>query len=616
MKQALDEQFVSVFLEEAGDMLADWERHTVALQKGVDGPKLDALFRSAHNLKGSARSVGLEGFAHLVHAAEDAINLLRDDHELFRPEFVMILLATQQVLVEWRQALLANYECAEPDTVGEVRGKLDILKEAMAEGSGGKAFGVFSEDGASGGVSLSTGGMGEEKLGGGEDFGGTRQDRSDSGVSLKEDGTGGQEKAKGRGKGQSQAQSQAQEMIRVPAQKIDVLMQIIGELSTQQATITHCLKTNKMGERICANSIHMAGKLTRELQLQTMALRLLDLSRLFVRLERVAMDVALQQGKKINVVVTGSEVELDKSVIERITDPLVHMVRNAVDHGIEAAGSRPGDKPEAATVTIHATQSASGVQIELSDDGRGIDPERILKKAREKGFVVGSQTPPVKKIYEYLFLPGFSTAEKITDISGRGVGLDVVKRMVDEIDGTIDIESEVGKGTRFTIVLPTNVSIIDSLVVAASGQFYVVPIQEVAEVIDLRNFSIESQTSRSKTIALREKAVTICPLDSFIPDQKSKRESRVVRVGEDGVRTGEGEKHPSPAMIIEIANRRVGFEFEQVVGQQPILIRKLAGYIAGIPGFSGSTVLATGEPAVILSPKVFARQYFNEREVQ
>lgn len=613
MSPVLDEQFVAVFLEEAADMLADWERFTVALQRGVDGSKLDALFRSAHNLKGSARSVGLEGFAQLVHEAEDTINLLRDNHGLFKSEFVVTLLLAQQVLVEWREVLLTNYETPEPPRVREVRNQLEHLKKAMEGGDMEKAFGVFNDavKSASESENPTDDSSTREPLG--RDRLDDRESSSqDASFGLTQEGSSGNEKEK---QDKNKGSSSSQEMIRVPAQKIDVLMQIIGELSTQQATITHCLKNNKMNERICANSIHMAGKLTRELQLQTMALRLLDLSRLFVRLERVAMDVAIQQGKKLNVVVTGSEVELDKSVIERITDPLVHMIRNAVDHGIEANGQRPSHKPEAATVSIHATQSASGVQIELVDDGRGIDPDRILAKAREKGLLSGSQKLPIKKIYDLLFLPGFSTAEKITDISGRGVGLDVVKRMVDEIDGTIDIESEVGRGTRFTIVLPTNVSIIDSLVVSASGQYYVVPIQEVAEVIDLRNFSIESQTSRSKTIALRERAVTICPLESFIPDPKSQHQRGSRKVAEAAGKT-EGARSPSPAMIIEIASRKVGFEFEQVIGQQPILIRKLAGYIAGIPGFSGSTVLATGEPAVILSPKVFARQYFNEREVQ
>jgi len=586
---------------------------------------LDALFRSAHNLKGSARSVGLEGFARLVHGSEDAINLLRDNHGLFSPEFVVTLLSAQNALLKWRESLLLDSKAEAPPAVAEATGKLERLKEAMMGNSGTKGYGVFdSPHGEHVGTQttvpneLSSDGLQQPQ---------EANSAMESNEKIADATVPDKKRAQKQEKNKGQTQAQSQEMIRVPAQKIDVLMQIIGELSTQQATITHCMKTNKMSERVCTNAVHMAGKLTRELQLQTMALRLVDLSRLFLRLERVAMDVSIQQGKKVNVVVTGSEVELDKSVIERITDPLVHMIRNAVDHGIEKNGHRPGNKPETATVRIHATQSASGVQIELSDDGRGIDPEKILAKARTKGLLRGTERPPLKKIYEFLYMPGFSTAETVTDISGRGVGLDVVKQMVDEIDGTIDIESEVGQGTRFTIVLPTNVSIIDSLVVSSSGQFYVVPIQEVAEVIDLRGYSIENQTSRSKTIALRERAVTICPLESFLGDSKTKSQ-RFPKIGEQTASASafsnspaasageEGKKSPTPAMIIEIANKKVGFEFEQVIGQQPILIRKLAGYIAGIPGFSGSTVLATGEPAVILSPKVFARQYFNEREVQ
>jgi two-component system chemotaxis sensor kinase CheA len=334
------------------------------------------------------------------------------------------------------------------------------------------------------------------------------------------------------------------------------------------------------------------------------------MNRLLQRLERVAYDVAQEQGKPITIIVQGAEVELDKSVIDRMTDPLVHMVRNAVDHGVEPKGSRPSHKPAEATITLTASKSASGVQIELADDGRGIDPEKVLKKAVSLGLVKEGEQIPLKKIYEFLFAPGFSTAEKLTDISGRGVGLDVVRRMVDDLEGTLEIHSELGQGTKFTIVLPTNVSIIDSLVVLASGQHYVVPIQEVAEVIDLRSYHIESQTQRGKTIALREKAVTICPLQVFIPDSKPHSLLQTKPHQKESQQT-----LPSPAMIIDISGEKVGFEFEQVIGQQPILIRKLAGYIAGIPGFSGSTILATGEPAVILSPRVFARQYLSDKEV-
>lgn len=595
VSQILDAQFVTTFLEEAGDMLADLERHLLSLNKAVDIGVLDGLFRAAHNLKGSARSVGLDGFAKVIHHAEDIINLMRDNHAFVVPETIAALLAVQARLVEWRESLLADMNAPEPGFVAESKRLLIDYKDRLVQGSAalpgtpGQAYGIFAEEAAKPGpLAPSSEGNLPQSL------------------PVAKETTEAKESKKPKSD-RNKSSATNQEPIRVPAQKIDVLMQMIGELSTQQATISHCLKTNQMAERICHNAIQIASKLTRELQLQTMALRLVDLSRLFQRLERVAQDVAAEQGKKIQLVIHGSDVELDKSVIDRMTDPLVHMIRNAVDHGIESSGKRPTEKPEAATISLKAAQSASGVLIELTDDGRGIDPEKVLKKAQNLGIVREGDQISLEKIYQLLFAPGFSTAEKITDISGRGVGLDVVKRMVDDLDGTLEIHSELGKGTKFTILLPTNVSIVDSLVVLSSGQHYVIPIQEVAEVIDLRGYTIESQTPRGKTIALRDRAVTVCPLNAFIPDPLSLR--RPSPSAKPPVSS-----RPTPAMIVEISDKKVGFEFEQVIGQQPVLIRKLANYMSGIAGFSGSTILATGEPAIILSPKVFARQYLAEKE--
>ena len=566
-------EFVQIFLEECGDILADWERHCLGLEQSPTPERLSALFRAAHNLKGSARSVGLNEFAKLIHKAEDLITLLRDGHVHPDKNIVAALLSAQSLLLSWSEELRRNTAFVPVEQRDALEVLLKQLNNKKAEAvTATPAFGMFDENPIPPGpASLSF-----------------------ASAKSNSDGAGGGERR----------ENDSHEVIRVPAAKIDTLMQIIGELSTQQSTIMHCLKSGTMGEKICHNAVQIASKLTRELQLQTMGLRLIDLSRLFQRLERAARDVASGQGKDVSIELSGAEVELDKTVIERMTDALTHMVRNAIDHGIEAPDQR-GEKPKTAVLRLSAFQTAGGVSIEVSDDGRGIDTKRVLEKAIQKGLAtVGKDLPP-EKIYDFLFAPGFSTAAAITEVSGRGVGLDVVKRTIDQLGGSLTTSSVLGQGTRFILSLPTSVSIIDSLIILTNGMQYVVPIQEISEVIDMRACTVQTSNSQSRTILLREKAVNVRRLGAHLPLTRDMRKTEAPAAG----------SNPEPAMIVEVDGQRLGFAVDRVIGQQPIVIRKLGVYVAHIPGFSGSTVLANGEPAIILSPKTFARQYFSMQEV-
>jgi len=571
-----DQEFLKIFLEEARDILSDWERNCLALQSDPSQAVCSALFRAAHNLKGSARSVGLAEYGTFIHTAEDVITNIRDGKTEAKPEIVKALLDAQAILLEWRDGLDSDSKCRAPSRTEDIRAKL----KAMIGGSASQAldtsagFGFFED-------TLPQVPVYEESAPASFARGSTPGSSPNN---------------------QSKSKSSGNDTIRIPATRIDGLMQLIGELSIQQATILHSLKNNSMHEPICHRAVQIAGKLTRELQLQTMALRLIDLSKLFQKLERTARDLALDQKKAIRIELSGSDVELDKNVIERISDALVHMIRNAVDHGIESKEQR-GQKPECATLTLAAFQSASGVTIEISDDGAGINHERVLTKAIGMGLARPSDNLSPSKIYEFMFAPGFSTASKVTEVSGRGVGLDVVKRNIDELGGSIDIQSTVGVGTKFSISIPLTVSIVDSLIILSDGFSYVVPIQEISEIIDLRSFTSESQNSESSTISLRDRALTIRPLNTFLTTKSHKKSTTVTVTG-----------NHKPVMVIETEGQKVGFSFDSIVGQQPILIRQLADYISDMPGFTGNTVLANGDPALIVSPKEFARLYFKKKD--
>ncbi|RZA18350.1 MAG: hypothetical protein EOP10_21220 [Proteobacteria bacterium] len=419
-------EFLQVFLEEAVDILSDWERHCLSLQAKNTPETLSALFRAAHNLKGSARSVGLGDFGKFIHKAEDLIVLLRDGRLIPDNTNIRALLDAHSVLSQWRDQLLIDDKYVPHQQIASTEALLIRMAQTeksdapipAAESMPSEAFGFFDEEPA---IVLALAPL---------------------------------PAAPAIAASASKAPAaRSNESIRIPAGRIDGLMQLIGELSIQQSTILYGLKNNELHEKTYHKAIHMAAKLTRELQLQTMGLRLTDIGRLFQKLERTARDLAVDQGKSIRIDLQGSDVELDKNVIERVSDALVHMVRNAVDHGIESPADRQNKATEA-VIRISAFQSAAGVTIMIEDDGHGIDQARVLKKALTLGLTKEGAKLAPSQIYDFMFAPGFSTAAKVTEVSGRGVGLDVVKRTITDLGGTLDITSELGKGTKNLRLFP------------------------------------------------------------------------------------------------------------------------------------------------------------------
>lgn len=409
----------------------------------------------------------------------------------------------------------------------------------------------------------------------------------------------------------------AGEQIRVPAARIDSLLKIVGELSIHQSIIWHSRQTGVLHSKAAQNAILLSNKIIKEVQTQVMSLRLQPVKSMFQRLERVARDVALSQNKDITTSAEGAEVDLDKAVIEKITDPLIHIIRNAVDHGIEGPDARTAQgKPATATVRISAIQDTNDVVIRVADDGRGMDPKRILAKAVEKGFVAQGVQLRNSDIYNLIFLPGFSTADQVTEFSGRGVGMDVVNRVITELGGSIQIQSEVGKGTTFSINIPTSVSLIDAVVFTVDSLRYVVPMRELQEVVDLRSFSREVHGHKGQMINLRGDVVPVERLHTYLPRQDAVQAAPVV--GADAAMTNGGqstlatENRRMPALLVRTEEGMIAFEVDTIVGQQQIVVRGLSEHLSNIPGFVASTVLGDGEPGMIVGLASMARNYFQK----
>jgi two-component system chemotaxis sensor kinase CheA len=585
-----NDEFFLTFLEEAIDILADWEKHCLGLDRGFDKTTVDALFRSAHNLKGSSRSVGLDTFGGFVHKTEDVISALRVKAVEFSPLLIKTLLEVHSVLTRWRDHLKADRTFIPREEIASLEATLSKIlsnREQKIQHPGQiEGFELFSDI--------------EEKP------------KANQKLDLPNPTS---EKSEGSNHSASPAQNEKAfvapkpanknlESIRVPSQKIDALMQIVGELSTQQAIISHSRLHGVLSSKASQNAIQISAKLTKELQHQTLGLRMQSLSSLFQRLERTIRDLARDQSKPIDVVLEGEDVELDKSIIERVTDTLVHIVRNAVDHGIEKPDVRKSvQKPEKASISLCATQDSNVVTIQVKDDGRGIDAEKVKRKAIEKGLIKSTDKIEGHQVYDLLLLPGFSTADQVSEVSGRGVGLDVVNRTVDSLGGSMTIDSIFHQGSVFSISLPISVSIVDGLVFELESSSYVVPIHEVEEVINTKMYKKEMMTNSTPMIMLRGRAIAVIQLATFLPTQEDNEARRRVDFLES--------EFKDPAFIVEARGHKVALCFDRIIGQQSIVVRRLPEKIKHITGFRGSTILSNGEPAIIISPRDFARNYIS-----
>jgi two-component system chemotaxis sensor kinase CheA len=304
---------------------------------------------------------------------------------------------------------------------------------------------------------------------------------------------------------------------------------------------------------------------------------------LFQKRKRIARDAGDQLGKTISFVTEGDHVEVDKMVMDRVSDPLTHLVRNAVDHGIESDADRVGlGKTERATVTLKAEQQEDRLIITLSDNGRGMDPVKLIAKAVEKGLILATDKLTDEEAYLLIFRPGFSTKETVSDLSGRGVGMDVVRTSVEDLNGKIRIQTEVGKGTQFIISLPLSMSIITGMVVAVDQRKYVVPVSQLLETVELGKFRVEHTTGEGRMFNLRGEVIPIFSLSAILHGPGSK------------ARTGNG-------LITWAHGKKVTFEVDEICGQQEVVLKKVGREMQGLPGIVAGAILSTGEPGFVLN---------------
>lgn len=401
----------------------------------------------------------------------------------------------------------------------------------------------------------------------------------------------------------------ADEVVRVPVEKLDAILNLVGELVVQNSgfiSTTSQLQNSYGREPLIVDleeKTEILAKIARDLQDGVMKVRMLPAATVFNRFNRVVRDLAKDRQKKIILEIFGEKTEIDKKVMDRIGEPLVHLIRNAVDHGIESTEERVAfDKDPTGLIRLGAYQEGDHICIEVSDDGKGLDKQKVLQKAVERGLIKKDDTESLseEKILSMVFLPGLSTAQEVSDISGRGVGLDVVKRTVEEMGGNVRIKSAVSKGTTITISLPLTMAIIPAILVEVAESIFAVPLSSVREIVRTTPSTLKT-VGNSKVIRLRDEVLSMVHLEEAINLTKNTSRS------DKGLKT--------PVVIVNYGEKKIGLGVDRLIGNEEIVIKSLSKHYREIDGLIGASILGTGKIALIVDVEAMVRRYYRGEEI-
>lgn len=383
------------------------------------------------------------------------------------------------------------------------------------------------------------------------------------------------------------AVAQGSALLRVSAERVNRLMDLVGELSLAVSEAVHSPDLDGLELTEFEKSVHRLKLVVREVQDAAAGLRLVPVGEVFRRMHRMVRELERQTGKTIDLKLVGEETEIDKAVVDRLYEPLVHVVRNSADHGLESPAERlAAGKGETGTITLSAAQVGSEIQITVADDGRGLNRERILARARERGLVGPTEEPEDGTLWRVIFQPGFSTAETVTNLSGRGVGMDVLNAAMKELRGRIAIHSRWGHGTRVVLSIPLTLAFLDSLVMRVGQRLYATPIDTVAEIFQPGSGQISAIAAEegAEVVRVREQFIPILRLQHFYEEEA-------------------GELPPLDRAIVVVfhtSRGRIGLPVDEMYDQQQVVMKPLQGQLEHIRGSLGCALLGSGEVAIVL----------------
>ena len=576
-------ELVRDFLEESGDGLANADEMLLAIESSAASPdQVNALFRVFHTIKGVAGFLELSEIVSLSHATESVMNEVRDGRcELAGESLELVFKATallRGMLDGLKKACEAGVELASEPEAGVHIGRLKaFLSKMPREEDAGPPITAPAKPAA-----VQAAPAPEPQPAPVQPAPVVEPAPPPAGFQAIPLAP--QPPEPPEGQAPAAGATKLRETVKVDLERVDNMVEMIGELIIVESMLKHSreLSTQSLNLR---NALGQLGKISRDLQNAAMRMRTVPVHGVFQKMARLTREVGRKAGKDVVLVTAGEGTEMDRAMVERLEDPLVHMVRNACDHGVETPAARAAaGKPETGVLTLSASHKGGSIIIELSDDGAGLDRDSILAKAVEKGLVQNPAGMTDSEVFQLIFAPGFSTAAKVTDISGRGVGMDVVKRNIEGMRGRVLIESTKGKGTTFRLVLPLTLAIIDGMLIKVAKERYLVPSLSIVEALQPTREMLSSMGERDELLSVRGQVIPILRLSQQLSIEGARQD-------------------PTTALIVvlESVGKRVGLLVDEVIAQQQVVIKALGSGVGRAEFYSGAAILSDGCIGLILN---------------
>ena len=612
-------QFTAIFVDEAHEHLAAMESQLLAIQvESVTKAELNEIFRAAHSIKGGSATFGLGDVTGVAHELESLLDLLRNGELALTHEMVDALLKARDVIAQ----MIAAFEGKGSVDADEVALVCAALKRLAAPS--GSARGATSSQRPQPGSAATAPAAQSSTPAPSAPSPAAPMSRPAAPAATADPpapqraeppsrppGAGtsppatlppGEGVAFGFFEGAPASPAQAaparaaspsfeSSSIRVSVEKVDQIINLVGELVITQAMLAQTAASgdSRLQERLTL-SLAQLDRNTRDLQEAAMSIRMMPISTVFNRFPRVVRDLAARLGKQVELRLVGETTELDKGLIEKISDPLTHLVRNSLDHGIETPAERVASgKSAMGLVTLMASHQGGNIVIEVRDDGRGLDRERILAKARERGIAV-PENPHDEEVWALIFEPGFSTAAAVTDVSGRGVGMDVVRSNIVSLGGRVEIHSEAGRGTCMTVRLPLTLAILDGMSVSCADEVFILPLNSIVESLRPAPDAVKTIAGRGRVVQIRGEYLPVVALADMMGLQAR------VSAESDGI-----------LVVVETGQRRMALFVDALLGQHQVVIKSLERNFRKVSGVSGATIMGDGRVALILDASGLAR---------
>ncbi len=585
-----DEEDVIVYREfvtESLEHIEVLEVQVIELEKDPgDTDIINGIFRPIHSIKGAAGFLGLSTTNMLCHELETLLDKGRKLSLVIDQQVIDVILASIDVVKRLIHNLSHLIEAAvqkgpEPDLHPvDIRPQILAIRAILEQPA---AKPSASDDGPDpnriGGRLLSQGLVSQSDL-----SAALAEQQRPLGQILVDKGAVAQDAVEAAARSAPAGGGRGASAIKIDASRLDSLMEMVGELVIAQSQVEQDTFFRQNASQALSRTLGDLSKITRNLQDMVMSIRMVPLRQTFQRMFRLVRDTAQKTGKQAQLVLTGEDTEIDKTVIDEIADPLVHLLRNAVDHGIDPPEERTkaGKDPQG-RIDLRAYHHGGNVVIEVEDDGRGLNRDRILQKAVERGIASTDRDYSEAEIFAFVLAPGFSTADKATDISGRGVGMDVVKRNIERLGGRVEIRSSEGEGSTFTIRLPLTMAIVDGMVVGIGTNRYVVPTLSIEESVRPESEMVSTVRGKGEMVLVRNELIPLLRLERVF----------------DGDAT-DGNPWDKLVLVISAEGRRIGLLVDELMGQQQVVIKNLGERLRGIRGVSGGCILGDGRVALIV----------------